>query len=357
MIHITNIDFKNLTVGSVEVDCDHIYHVEYNMTHETLRVTCHYCVNEEQLIEEQVVECEEQLIEEQITLKDIKEHLYNTLKKNTADTYYRLIEQLNTHFQWGEYLNLSAQPICDYIESNWNSISTIKTKLCAIKKIYSIIQLDTTLFQERIKHYLTLNKINVDKKDNQKTIQEGQQLLEHFQHQLNLLEEEKDYQYFCLLKIYLTLGVLRRNEVLYMKVLDTDTDEKINYIDLNKKQIIIRNHKTETTLPERIIDIQDETLLNTLPQLLNQYLITDKKGQPYLTSSTFSKHFQKKFGYNITDLRKAKVSQAIQEGDTKKIDLLSQIQGHSIDTQLAFYNKYSMIDTDEEEEQIVLAKN
>lgn len=365
MIKITNLDFKNLTVGSVEVDCDQIKNVEYNMTHDTFTVTCHYYsegveqVIEEQVVENQVIEEEEveedQIIETTCTLKDIKEQLYNNLKQNTADTYYRLIEQLNTHFKWGEYLNLSSKDICDYIESNWNSNSTIKTKLCAIKKIYEIIQLDTTLFEQRIKHYLTLTKIDVDKKEYKTTIQDGEDLLEYFQQQLILLEKEKNYQYFCLLKIYLTLGVLRRNELLYMKVLDTDTDEKINYINVTTKQIIIRNHKTETSQPQRVIDIEDESLLNALGQLVHQYLIVDKKGELYKTPSTFSKNFKNKFGYTTTDLRKAKVSQAIQEGDPEKIETLSQIQGHSIDTQLKFYNKYSMIESDSEEE-IVLAK-
>lgn len=360
MIKITNLNFKELTVGSVEVDCENISNVEYTMTHEKFTVTCHYYSEgveliEEQVIENQLIEEEDQIIETSYTLKKIKEKLYENLKKNTADTYYRLIEQLHAHFKWGLFLNLSSKQICEYIESNWNSNSTIKTKLCAIKKIYEIIQLDTTLFEKRIKHYLTLNKIDVDKKDYKKPIQEGEELLEHFNQQMILLEKEKDYQYFCLLKIYLTLGVLRRNELLYMKVLDTDTDEKMNYINVNTKQIIIRNHKTETSQPQRIINIYDESLLNALGQLVNQYLITDKKGELYKTPSTFSKHFKSKFGYTTTDLRKAKVSQVIQEADPEKIETLSQIHGHSITTQLGFYNKYSLIDSDEEE--IVLAKN
>lgn len=354
MIKITNLDFKNLTVGSVEVTCDHISHIEYNMTKDKFTVTCH-SEGVEQVIEEivnQVIE-EEEIVETSYTLKNIKEELYKNLKTNTADTYYRLLEQLNAHFEWGLFLNFSEKDICDYIESHWESNSTIKTKLCAIKKIYEIIQLDTTLFEQRIKHYLTLNKIDLDKKEYKKPIEEGEDLLEHFNQQLILLEKEKDYQYFCLLKIYLTLGVLRRNELLYLKVLDTDTDEQINYINVTTKQIVIRNHKTE--LSQRVIDIYDESLLNGLVQLVGNYLITDKKGEVYKTPSTFSKHFKQRFGYVITDLRKAKVSQAIQEGDPEKIEKLSKIQGHSIDTQLKFYNKYS-IESDSDEE-IVLTKN
>jgi len=49
-----------------------------------------------------------------------------------------------------------------------------------------------------------------------------------------------------------------------MQILDTDTEDKINYINTTTKKITIKNHKTEKSQKERIIDIEDKKLINTL---------------------------------------------------------------------------------------------
>ena len=49
-----------------------------------------------------------------------------------------------------------------------------------------------------------------------------------------------------------------------MQILDTDTEDKINYINVKTKKIIIRNHRTEKSQKERKIDIEDKKLINIL---------------------------------------------------------------------------------------------
>ena len=62
---------------------------------------------------------------------------------------------------------------------------------------------------------------------------------------------------YCVLKIYLEIGNFRGGEIVDMKILDTDTEDKINYINVKTNKIIIRSHKTEKSHKERIIDIED----------------------------------------------------------------------------------------------------
>ena len=67
-----------------------------------------------------------------------------------------------------------------------------------------------------------------------------------------------------ILKIYLDIGNLRGGEIIDMEILDTDTEDKTNYINVKTNNIIVRNHKTEKSQKERIIDIEDKKLINIL---------------------------------------------------------------------------------------------
>ena len=103
---------------------------------------------------------------------------------------------------------------------------------------------------------------------------------------------------YCVSKIYLEIGNLRGDEVVDMKILDTDSEDKINYINVKTKKIIIKNHKTESSTGTRIIDIEDKKLLNILKKGLGNYLITDKNNEPFKTSSKFGEYFKSLIGYN-----------------------------------------------------------
>ena len=152
-------------------------------------------------------------------------------------------------------------------------------------------------------------------------------------------------QMYCVLKIYLDIGNLRGDEVVDMKILDTDTEDKINYINVKTNQIIIKNHKTEKSQGTRTIDIEDKKLLNILKKGLGKYLITDKNNEPYKTSSKFGEYFKSIIGYNPYDLRKALTSKCIREclteGNTEALERLSDTQGHSLTTMLNNYNTYN----------------
>ena len=150
---------------------------------------------------------------------------------------------------------------------------------------------------------------------------------------------------YCVLKIYLEIGNLRGDEIVDMKILDTDTEDKINYINATTKKIIIKNHKTEKSQGTRIIDIEDKKLMGILRKGLGKYLITDKNNEPYKKSSKFGENFKSIIGYNPYDLRKALTSKCIREclteGNTEKLEQLANIQGHSLATMLNNYNTYN----------------
>ena len=67
-------------------------------------------------------------------------------------------------------------------------------------------------------------------------------------------------QLYTVLKIYLTYGKLRPSEIINMKITDTDEgNDKINYINVVSKKIVINTHKNDRNGP-KIIDITDKHL-------------------------------------------------------------------------------------------------
>ena len=322
-------------------------------------------VIEEPVIEEPVVEepvVEEPVVEEpieepvMITLGKMKDLLKQHIpKKNTFDTYCRTIQQVYHYFKiedMNELLKTKEQDIIDYIEKQYNNNSTIKSKLCSIYKAYKILNIESELFKNRIDHYAT--KQNIDKDKNKeatkKTTEEGEFIIKHFNDKLEELGKmvqtdtdllnnwSQEVQLYCILKIYLTYGVLRPSELIDCKITDTDCDD--NHINVSTKQIVIHHHKNDRK-GTKIIDIDDKKLLGILRVGLNKYVITNNHNELYQSSSAFTKLFNTKFGYNPYDLRKAISSKCITDGNVDEIKKLEHIQSHSLQVILDNYNIYT----------------
>jgi hypothetical protein len=315
--------------------------------------------------EEQQEEVEEPKVKK-LTIEELKEILIEKIeKKNTALTYYRTIKHAYEHFASNEVYGLlqeGEEEIIYFIEDTYKkNISTISTKLCGILKCYTVLNLESKLLKDKIQHYKVLLKVkqeaDKEKVMDKKSVEEGQEILNHCKNEMNKLGEKVKndiqllntwditVQMYCVLKIYLDIGNLRGDEIVDMKILDTDTDEKINYINTTTKKITIKNHKTESSTGTRIIDIEDKKLMGILRKGLGKYLITDTNGELFKTSSKFGEYFKSLIGYNPYDLRKALTSKCIREciteGNTVALERLSSTQGHSLATMLNNYNTYN----------------
>jgi hypothetical protein len=98
--------------------------------------------------------------------------------------------------------------------------------------------------------------------------------------------------------------MLRPSEIIDMKITDTDEgNDKINYLNVVSKKIVINNHKNDRKGP-KIINITDNKLNGILWKGLNQYLITNHNNEIYTCNSGFSKMFKNNFdNHNPYDLR------------------------------------------------------
>ena len=143
---------------------------------------------------------------------------------------------------------------------------------------------------------------------------------------------------YCILKIYLTYGVLRPSELLHCSV--TESDCEGNHINVKTKQIVIHHHKNDRK-GKKVIQIDDE-LVECLRKGLGRYLVTNQSDKLYQSSSAYTKAFKKEFNdYTPYCLRKAISSAYIAEGDIEKIKKLEHNQGHDLKTILNNYNVYS----------------
>ena len=280
-----------------------------------------------------------------MTLAKIKDVLNEHIpKKNTLVSYGRTIQQVFEYFKVQTIHELLEQDIIDYIEEKYESISTIKSKLCAIYKVYKLLNLTSELFKNRIEHYAYEQTLHQDKHKelNKKTTQEGDAIIEYFENKLAELVFQDNWtqqnQLYCILKIYLTYGVLRPSELLHCKV--TEKDCEGNHINVSTKQIVIHHHKNDRK-GKKVIDIEDE-LVECLRKGLGNYLVLNHTGALYQSSSAFKKAFKKEFNdYTPYCLRKAISSAYIAEGDIEKIKTLEHNQGHSLQVILNNYNVYT----------------
>ena len=113
-----------------------------------------------------------------------------------------------------------------------------------------------------------------------KTTQEGDAIIEYFEKKMTELEtvQEDNWtqqnQLYCILKIYLTYGVLRPSELLDCVI--TENVCEGNHINILKKQIVIHHHKNDRK-GKKVIQIDDNELVECLRKGLGRYIITNQK--------------------------------------------------------------------------------
>ena len=88
-----------------------------------------------------------------------------------------------------ELLNTKEQDIFDFIENQFTNDSAIKFKLCSVYKSYKILNVNGELIKNKIDFYTVKQYIQKDenKESNEKTIEEGVFIFEHFNDKLTEL--------------------------------------------------------------------------------------------------------------------------------------------------------------------------
>ena len=424
MIKVTNIDYVSKTVGSIEVTYDNVKKIDYTFIDNTFTLNL---IQMDETNITQTIQKPIEIIEEDITpeiieeynlfkveevepketeddqanikwvIQELKEELKETDEslneeepeikhynldefkvifhdnvdnKNTAETYFRTIKQIYTHFKADDVYKLfqtKTNDIINHLENEYKNISTLKSKYSSLLKAYQLLNINSDDIKYKVDYYRQKETIKQDKEKQSKkeSVEEGNQIITDCETKFKELQDKikedtsiitnwhQDAQLYCILYIYLNYGVIRPSELINCKIIDYNDDEN-NHINVKTKQIIIHKHKNEVSKGTKIIDI-DNKLNNILKIGLDKHLTLSQKNELFNGTSSFSKLFNKYTNHNVYDLRKAISSKAIDEGNKEQIERLEYYQGHQLKTILNYYNIYNIkdcliYDTDDEED-------
>ena len=86
--------------------------------------------------------------------------------KNTAETYFRTIKQLYTHFKANdvnELFQTKTNDIINHLENQYNNISTLKSKYSSLLKAYQILNIKCDYIKYKVDYYRQKETIKQDK--------------------------------------------------------------------------------------------------------------------------------------------------------------------------------------------------
>jgi integrase len=303
-----------------------------------------------------------------LTLKDIvSSPLYDGLKKYKSTTQdnvltsirfiYKIIDKPLSTFNFDD-IESNIDQICNKLQSI--NVASAQCWIIALIMIYRSAKRDEpeilkTLFKE--------TKAKVKEHDN---LKQKEKL-----HDLNLKDV---YDYFkaielkgvnklsqSMRRVMLAILInvpLRLNELINLQYEDTQTN---NYVDFEKKQLVIRVHKTDKKNGTKILSINDDTVseIKRHQELYpKKYIfLTNKKPNDDVMDSTSSRHFlqsaiktyckaknleYKPFG--VHNVRHQHATKNINDGIDlkvyKKIQELQKLMGHSnFESTLKYYYK------------------
>ena len=201
MIKITNLNFQNQTIESIEVNGETVDNLQIKLTKTKFNIvivkdnkSLKKEINKKDNIVDVIIEediKENEFVQEEMTLAKVKDLLKEHIpKKNTMVSYGRTIQQVFEYFKVQTIHELLEQDIIDYIEEKYESISTIKSKLCAMYKVYKLLNLESELFKSKIDYYVNKQSFHQDRHEeiNKKTIAEGDAIIEYFEKKMTELE-------------------------------------------------------------------------------------------------------------------------------------------------------------------------
>ena len=120
----------------------------------------------------------------------------NIPKANTAETYFRTLKQVYDNFKDEDIYELlkKENEIIEYIEKQYDKLSTINNKFCGMYKAYSLLNIESIVLKSKIEHYKVSLTIQEDKeKENpidKKTIEEAENIVNYFKNEMEMMGEK-----------------------------------------------------------------------------------------------------------------------------------------------------------------------
>lgn len=299
---------------------------------------------------------------DELTIESIEERLNETKSSSTVKSYFQKIRTIAKAIE-GDSLREKFEKrneIVKWINAN-PSLKTNATRrayLSAYKFVldeFGFRAIDRNAIKNLVRDSAELGVIEQKKKMEQDEIpiEEAEDMLKDLKELYELYKESMSPDVYdhrrsiaTFLHLVINYGVLRPSELYKMTVHDGDSTNP-NFINRENRVMIIREHKTKANQPIKEIILDDAFMELIKP--CKKFIFPMKNGRPYASPDGFSKMIVSKVGTDYYDMRKMKTSLVLDKGDNNEILKLSKIQGHSVQTQLDYYNKYKRGERAEEE--------
>jgi hypothetical protein len=109
-----------------------------------------------------------------------------------------------------------------------------------------------------------------------------------------------------------------------------------NHIDVQKKQLIITNHKNKKVVPLKEIPLSDEFIELVMPGVGGHLIVSPKTGKPFLDTTGFNKMLLKELGLSYSQMRRDRDTIAIASGK-EETERISAVHGHTKQTMETHY--------------------
>ena len=299
------------------------------------------------------------LVVDDINFNELTDRFNNPLKENTIQDYQHKTKTICSHFHNNDINDILTNYFDDLVKFIAEIDGGDKLKDSYINPLINIcrhFQYDNHIIKLRELHQQYRKQID-DKQTNKKemTSDETQQHLDNIQKVYDsvrniVYETDETFTYhqgtysmefktllFC--KFFFDYGTLRNGEYRQIKITDSDECGEMNYINLQTKQLIVREHKNKKYKEIRTIDLKDD-FTELIKNRVGKYLFTNTKDEVYSDNDKLNKNTVKKwFSLTFTQLRHIKTSSMINQEYETNIANLEEIQGHNKQTMLKYYTK------------------
>lgn len=275
-------------------------------------------------------------------------------KPNTLKTYKNYAKKIVDQFKGLDIhtiITTKTQELLNYIEEMNVSEETKKQYYKVIICVCRNIDIDDILDKFKNKLKILHDKLNdaqntktpMEQKKTNALIEKLQNCRDKLDISISMNEKKRyeiRYRQFLLLKFILDYGSLRTAEFQSIYIMDNDDHGHKNYFNVDKKQLIIKDHKNDSSIGPRCINIKDDFIDLIIDHVRKPFLGTLDNTKTYNSDTSFrGTYFTKELGLKPVELRHIKVCDAINLEYEQKIENLSNIQGHSKSTMMKYYTK------------------
>ena len=305
----------------------------------------------------------------EITLENIREKLTGLKAKTTVRAYYSRLEQMYNEFRGKTKDTIRTvfeddKKVIDWVVSGgggkFKSVSAKRGYLSAYlfllinydfdikkrRKVQAIIK--EQMIEDKLAQNDKIKNTHFDLKEAKQMFKKIDDLYEHHYSMMFAFDRDEVYDIHRMWAAYLyfvlNYGVLRNSEFASIIIADGVSNAD-NYINRKTGLLTIRDHKTKKTQPLKEIQL-DKHFMEIIKPAHNAIFFSGgangkSGGNLFGSGDGFQKRIQRELGLDNYEVRKAKTSIELSKpNNAKGVARLAEIQGHSVDTQLSFYNTY-----------------